>query len=312
MNDERNKSLGETIFSGQSTIVEQVLDANRSEKQRCFIVLSGLDAGNIIKLDETSLIIGRGAECGVVLRDDDISRRHAKVQHSDQERLVIQDMNSTNGTFVNGKKISATILREGYKVVLGCRTVLKYVLLDEMDKSYQEKIYESSTRDGLTMIYNRKYFASNLIGDLSFAKRHSIPLTLFMMDIDHFKKVNDAYGHSTGDYVLTSLAKFISDTIRASDVLARYGGEEFAIIAKGIGIKGGTKLAERIRLGISKKKMISVDGSDAEFRITLSIGVATLPPGVDATPQTLVKIADKNLYAAKQRGRNRTVSSEVE
>ena len=127
-----------------------------------------------------------------------LAEQNVKIQEDDG-RLVVTDLDSTNGTFVGGEKIAEAVLKDGDKMLLGRRTVLKFVLQDELEQSYQQQMYESSTRDGLTGAYNRKYFSQKLTADLSFARRHRIPFSLLMLDIDFFKKINDTHGHRTGD-----------------------------------------------------------------------------------------------------------------
>jgi diguanylate cyclase (GGDEF)-like protein len=225
---------------------------------------------------------------------------------------LVQDLDSTNGTFVHGEKVREALLKDGDKMLLGRRTVLKFVFQDELEQSYQRQMYESSTRDGLTGVYNRKYFAQKLAADLSFARRHLIPFTLLMVDIDFFKHVNDTYGHRTGDDVLIAIAGTIKTTIRTEDTLARYGGEEFAVLAPGTDAKGGHSLAERIRTNIASQAVTAPNGMQEPVQVTASIGVATLQPGVVFEAEHLISIADQNLYEAKRGGRNKTVASLIE
>jgi two-component system cell cycle response regulator len=294
------------------TLAQQVGRTRPSERRRpCFVILGGLDLGSIFMLDKRVCIIGRDPDCDLVLRDDGISRLHAEVRRVSGNRLYIRDMESTNGIFVDGEQISESVLSEGEKVLLGRRTILKFALQDALEHSYQQQMYESTTRDGLTGTFNRKYFSQKLAADLSFATRHNVPFTLLMLDIDFFKKVNDTHGHRTGDQVLVSVTESIRQTIRTEDVLARYGGEEFAILALGTNLDGGKALGERIRVRVAKERLMSLDQGRETFSVTASIGVATLPGGVVIEPETVVSEADRNLYRAKETGRNRVVGSTV-
>jgi diguanylate cyclase (GGDEF)-like protein len=132
------------------------------------------------------------------------------------------------------------------------------------------------------------------------------------LDIDFFKKVNDTYGHRTGDYVLIAVAEMIKKTIRTEDALARYGGEEFAILAPGTDVKGGHSLGERIRAEVAGHAVPAQNGVEQPVQVTVSIGVATLQPGVPFEADDLISVADKNLYQAKEGGRNQTVTSVIE
>ena len=307
MRDSTGRHLDRTMQLDRCTVAEHMRKVNIEGRRRaCFVVLGGLEIGSVHFLEKRITLIGRDPASDLLIKDDGISRVHAEVRRLDGDRLYIKDLNSTNGVFVGGERIEEAILNEGDKVLLGRRTVLKFALYDEMEQHFQQQLYESSTRDGLTGIFNRKYFDQKIISDVSFAKRHKIPFTLLMLDVDFFKKVNDTYGHRTGDQVLVSVTGAIQETIRTEDVLARYGGEEFAVLAQGTGLEGGKALGERIRKQVENTIICSLNDA-TEFRATVSIGVATLLPGVVASPEALVSLADKNLYEAKESGRNRVV-----
>jgi two-component system cell cycle response regulator len=301
-----------TMQIDRTTSKEKVLAIGAGSKQACFLVLGGMDVGKIIPISADVVTIGRDPKCDLVLRDDGISRIHAEVTRSGLGYVLVRDLESTNGTYVGGKQVTEAELKDGEKVVLGRRTILKYVLQDELEQSYQRKMYESSTRDSLTGIFNRRYFVQKIVADLSFARRHKIPFSLLLLDIDHFKNVNDTHGHLVGDKVLVAVTQAITETIRTEDLLARYGGEEFAIIAQGTDLAGGRALAERIRQRVAETQVLASDDANSDVRVTVSLGVAAVPPGFATNPETLVSKADKNLYEAKETGRNRTVASELE
>jgi diguanylate cyclase (GGDEF)-like protein len=288
-------------------LVEQM--RGEVEKKPCFIVIGGLDVGSVIHLEEPVITMGRDAKCGVVLRDDGVSRFHAEVRRKEPGQVIIRDLDSTNGTFVAGQRIKEAVLSDGDKVLIGRRTILKFTFQDEIEYNYQKQIYESSTRDGLTGVYNRKYFSKKIVSDLSFARRHRVPCTLAMFDIDHFKKVNDTYGHRTGDRVLISVTRAVKQMIRTEDTFARYGGEEFIVIALGTDFEGGKTLGERIRACVAQQQIQAVDGSQSILQVTSSVGVITAPPDANVEPSALVSAVDANLYEAKRRGRNNVVVS---
>ncbi|MFH2219480.1 MAG: GGDEF domain-containing protein [Pseudomonadota bacterium] len=301
----------QTLPFDRSKMAELLLRAKSMERKACFVILGGLDVGSVLNISKSVMVIGRDADCDLVLRDYDISRRHAEIRRKGSNSLVIRDLGSTNGIFMGGEVIKEARLREGEKVLLGRQTVLKFVLMDELEESCQKQIFESSTRDALTGIFNRKYFSEKIVSDLSFAKRHRIPLSLLVLDIDHFKRVNDTYGHNTGDYVLTQVARIIADTIRDNDMVARYGGEEFVVIAQGIGFEGTETLAERIRRKIEETPFNALDMARAELRVTISIGGASVSTDAEVDEGVMLSTADQNLYRAKEEGRNRIVASEI-
>jgi diguanylate cyclase (GGDEF)-like protein len=224
---------------------------------------------------------------------------------------VIRDLASTNGTFVGGNRVQDAVLYDGNKVLIGRNTILKFVVQDELERQYQQLMYESSTEDGLTGVYNRRYFDQKLAADLSFAKRQQIPCTLVIFDIDFFKRVNDIYGHRTGDQVLVTVAQSVRQNVRTEDVLARYGGEEFAVIAQGTDFERGRSLGERIWALVGQQTFEACDGSGKIFGLTVSVGVATAPPESHVDSAEIISEADANLYLAKRTGRNRVVTSEI-
>jgi diguanylate cyclase (GGDEF)-like protein len=161
-----------------------------------------------------------------------------------------------------------------------------------------------ATTDGLTGLVNHRTFQVRLSDMLSRAERHGHKLGLILIDIDHFKKINDTYGHPVGDLVLARVAKMLADSVRKIDVVARYGGEEFAIIMEGADAAGARLLAERIRLDVEKESFASEKGT---FQITLSLGIAGVPEDTH-DKKILVERADQALYFAKHNGRNRTMT----
>ncbi|MCU7852025.1 MAG: GGDEF domain-containing protein [Candidatus Thiodiazotropha sp. (ex Monitilora ramsayi)] len=168
---------------------------------------------------------------------------------------------------------------------------------------YRDAI-KSAFIDSLTGVKNRTAFDSNFSREIEYNHRKESDLSLIVLDIDLFKRVNDNYGHIIGDDVLKQVAQNIEETIRSSDALYRYGGEEFAIILNGTDMSGATLLAERIRKNVASMKLTSLDKDD---QVTLSLGVATLNPQEDSS--NLFERADAALYEAKDSGRNRVVSA---
>lgn len=168
------------------------------------------------------------------------------------------------------------------------------------------RLYEHNKRlsitDGLTKVFNHRYFQEQLTREFSRCSRHRTSLSLIMMDIDHFKRFNDTYGHQQGDIVLKELARVFQQQLRGCDVLARYGGEEFAVIMPETDAVVAAKVAERLRFAVENH---GIPGQDEELRVTISMGVATVPRGDIATPAELVTAADQALYRAKENGRNR-------
>lgn len=289
--------------TGTMRITEvQMVDPRLKPRDRATLtVLSGPDTGRVITLTGV-LRIGRGRDCDVRIDDNSVSRLHALIVNRGALRWVIEDQRSRNGTFVNGVHKDSHELRDGDRIQLGASVRFRFSITNVEEEGVLRKLYESSVRDGLTGAYNRKHFDERLATEISYSIRHGTELSLVMFDIDHFKRVNDEYGHLAGDRVLSKLTGVVQHTIRAEDILARYGGEEFAVIARGTGLDGAMCLAERIR-SMTERVAIRID--DLDLRVTVSVGVAVLGLLERKDVEGLIRAADGCLYAAKQTGRNR-------
>ena len=297
-----------TLQLDRSTLIEQMRDFTGREAS--LIVIGGIDLGCSFPLSTTeTTVLGRDSDCGGVIHDDGISKHHAEVVFESTERYVIRDLGSTNGIYVDGHKIQQHVLKDGDKILIGRRTVLKFMLQDPVEMEFQRQMYQSSVRDPLTGAYNRKHFSERISSEISFTRRHRIPLTLVMIDLDFFKKVNDTFGHQAGDQVLIAISSTIEDTLREEDIFARYGGEEFLVLARGINEIGGLALGERLRCMIEEMNITTPDGTN--IPVTISLGIATIPGGVAASSTQLMKMADDNLYKAKKNGRNCVVTGSI-
>jgi diguanylate cyclase (GGDEF)-like protein len=196
-------------------------------------------------------------------------------------------------------------LRDGDKVQVGKTIILKFVFQDHLDESFQQHMYDSSMRDGLTKAFNKRYFEDRLERELRYALRHKTPLSLLFLDVDHFKKLNDQHGHLAGDRVLQGFAAAMQASVRSEDVFARFGGEEFAVIARGTKLEDALIFAERLRRRV-EELVVPVD--DVRLAVTASIGVAGVPEIPCQQAVELVAAADRAVYMAKARGRNRVAA----
>jgi diguanylate cyclase (GGDEF)-like protein len=266
-------------------------------------VIAGLNAGQVFALDRDETFIGRGRSAGARIDDVGISRRHARIVRMEGRRYVLEDLGSTNGVFVNGQKLERVDLAEGDRVQIGPAVVLRFGFIAADEEALARKLYDDSTRDGLTRLYNRKYAGERLSAEVAYALRHETRLSLVMFDLDHFKRVNDSFGHPAGDVVLRVVAAQVQKAIRAEDVLARYGGEEFVVLVRGVEHRGAGVLAERVRSGVER---LSIPWESRTLKMTVSVGVASLSEcAPNATVDALVGLADERLYKAKTSGRNR-------
>src|SRR6185295_6334483 len=230
---------------------EAPLAHDSGKRDRAYlVVLAGASVGEMYKIEGDKTVIGRGQKAQIRLLDDGISREHAQLVLIN-DRIVLQDLGSTNGTYCNGLKVEANKeLVDGDKILVGSTTILKFTYHDNLDEIFQKQMYESALRDGLTKAFNKRYFTDRLESEFTFSIRHASPLTLVLFDIDHFKKVNYTYGHQAGDHILAELSNLMGTSLRTEDVFARYGGEEFGIICRGSDQAQGMIVGERIRRAV--------------------------------------------------------------
>ena len=171
-------------------------------------------------------------------------------------------------------------------------------------KSHSVRLSKEATTDGLTGAYNRRFFDERFAAEFGRAQRQNIPLSLIMLDVDHFKLYNDNYGHPAGDKVLISVVKALKSQLnRPTDVVVRYGGEEFAVILPDSGAEGGRVIAEKLRVAVSNLHLPHSQSKIADH-VTVSVGVAAYQPGASGDATALLKTADAALYDAKHSGRN--------
>ncbi len=300
--DEIDEGVDRTVVTRLTSTVSSLLTG--TTRHAYVIVLAGPSVGDVYRLGGKATMIGRAPDCEIRLGDDGISRRHAMLSRVGEDGVILKDLNSTNGTFINDKKVDLVVLQDGDRFQLGHTTILKFSISDEFEESFQRRLFEAAVRDGLTGLHNRKHLDERLEAEFSFAKRHTTSLSIIMLDLDYFKDVNDAHGHQAGDEVLCKVAGVLQRVTRMEDVVARYGGEEFAVLARGITETQATMLAERIRTLVEE---LIVEWKDGHIQITLSGGVATFNPMSYESSDSLMSEADQALYRAKELGRNRIV-----
>ena len=269
-------------------------------------VTGGNDAGKVISLPPGNMLaLGRADEADVRFDDVSLSRIHARVVRIGSE-YVINDAGSTNGTYINDRRIDApTSLKDGDRIQLGSNTTLRFSLVDLAEEQALRQVYEAAMKDGLTGIANRKHLEERLDAEVGYAIRHGSPLSIVMLDVDHFKRVNDPLGHLAGDAVLRHMGAALSAGLRQEDLVARYGGEEFVIVARGIEVMNALHVADRLRIWISQTPVYF---ENQQIWITSSAGVASLADCGDKKDKaSLLAAADGRLYQAKHGGRNRVV-----
>ena len=260
------------------------------------VVIRGGELGRRYPLGSRWLTIGRSRNRDIYIEEDLVSRRHCKVKR-DGSVVLVQDT-SSNGTYVNDDRIHGEqrALCDGDLIRVG-PWILKFLDRCNIENSYHEAIHRLATRDGLTDIFNRRYFGKTLARTM---ERTHGDLALIMVDVDRFKRINDEHGHIVGDLVLQHMAKVLQESLLEKDILARYGGEEFAIIL--------SRLDERNALEIGKDLRKRVEGAtfrvnSIDIPVTISVGVATFTDEFRDT-KDLIASADSALRRAKRSGRN--------
>jgi two-component system cell cycle response regulator len=271
-----------------------------------FTVIAGADFSRVFLLEKTETVLGRSDKADIQIDDERVSRQHLKIRvmQSDAQKnaptyVMVTDLNSTNGLFINGVKVHEQELRNGDKVKIG-NTVLKFEAQDYLDVAYHDKLYQQAICDPLTGLLNRTYFQHELSKFISISSRHQHTFAVIMLDIDFFKKVNDTYGHDVGDNVLKMVAKILTRNTRGHDITARFGGEEFIILLPETSLNGAVAVAERIKMAVES---FNFEPLGCQHCITVSIGIGAFPTTAMATEE-LLKCADDALYQAKASGRN--------
>ncbi len=271
----------------------------------CLVALKGPETGQSIPLRLGKLVLGRSADqADLVVTGRGISRAHATLDVLSDSEIHFTDLNSTNGVFLNGERVTSGQLKVGDTLALGPEVVLR-LEVDSMLQQVVQDLYRGANLDALTGVLNRRSFLDRVREELAAAQRHGYATCLALTDVDHFKSINDTYGHPAGDAVLVSLAQTLSQQIRLEDLVGRYGGEEFILFLRFADRDGAWVGLERIRQAVAQMSILAPT-SEGERRLTIttSIGFTLMPP--TAQLEQAIQEADQALYQAKRGGRNRT------
>ncbi len=281
---------------------ESVRRRNVVRDRAVLFVLRGPQHGAVFRLYRQSTLVGRGEGADVRLSDDGVSREHARLT-LDEDGVYIEDLRSRNGTTIGERLLAARErLADGDHIWFGSNTIARFSMMSELEEEALRTLQELSLRDSLTRAYNRRYLDDRLQSELSYARRHGTDLSLLLLDIDHFKLVNDRFGHAAGDAVLKLVAASIQRMLRPEDTLARYGGEEFVVIARGTSLRNAQILGERIRKQIRE---IELEAGPGLIKVTTSVGVSSATPrAVYDSAAEMLAAADEALYEAKSHGRD--------
>ncbi|MGK5088589.1 GGDEF domain-containing protein [Bdellovibrionota bacterium FG-2] len=293
-----------TVLQGEGTTLNRDIQKAK-EQEACLIIIRGTPQGHRFFLTQNEMFIGRDPAADISLSDQSISRKHARIEKK-TGKVILTDLGSSNGSFINDKRVTAntpmTLAKEDM-VKLG-NFILKFLPAGEFETLAWGEMDLGKNTDPMTQIYNKGYLLEALDSEFKRAKALHTDFSMIFFDLDHFKKVNDTYGHDAGDYVLKEFTQLVrSSYLRPKDVFARYGGEEFVILLAKTNAQQASDIAERIRAAVEAHAFV-YEGK--RLSVTTSLGVAELTAEMDS-PQTLLKTTDKALYSAKTGGRNRVV-----
>ncbi len=235
-----SKSTRENVFA---------LDESALSKHPALVIIYGSNMGRIFELEAKMQRVGRDDDCEIMLTEREVSRSHCTIT-AGTGGVTVVDLESTNGTYVNDKRVDEKKLRNGDRLRIG-GTMLKYLSRGNVEKTYHDEIVNRTNVDSLTEAYNRRYLYSVLHREIGRSSRHGRELSVIMLDIDHFKRINDVFGHLVGDSVLRAIVQNISEHIRREDVLTRYGGEEFVVVLPETPYENAFICAEKLRELIS-------------------------------------------------------------
>jgi diguanylate cyclase (GGDEF)-like protein len=266
-----------------------------------FLFVAGAHVGEVHQIVKARTTIGRSPSADIRILDDGTSREHVEIL-IEGDRLVVRDLDSTNGTFRNGDRIDVAEIAEGDKVTLGTTAVLMLSYRDGIDAAFEEHICRSVTHDELTDALKRESFLERLESDVAKSRRHSTPVALIAWDLDDLSSFNDRHGYSAGDRILAATTKAVTGSIRREDAIGRRGGEEFTLSSRGTRPEVALLVAERLRRRVEETAVDS-DGSPA--RVTASFGVAECVANRIDDAETLLAAADAALGRAKAAGKNR-------
>lgn len=274
----------------------------------CLVLYSGSDAGQRFDLEPGPQVIGRVPECQVRIDGSGISRQHAELLVG-AATVLLRDLGSANGTLVNEVRIQDPVTLKDGDLIRVSNVVLRFHAQNSLDLLLHDRIYRMATIDAGTGAFNKKFLQDALRQEFARARTTGKPLSVIAYDLDHFKSVNDTYGHASGDLVLRLTADIARAELRGPDALARTGGEEFTILLPDTPVAGAVEVAERIRAAMEsypielKDPVAKLSTKSVEHHQTVSLGVAGLEPEM-ANEQDLLQAADRALYAAKRSGRN--------
>ncbi len=268
----------------------------------CLVVVSGTGIGSRFELGEFATI-GRDTGVDIRIAEPSVSRNHCRVWRK-RGGYWVTDLGATNPTRVNGMKVESMPLLEGDILTVG-DIMLKMLGPRSPENALVAALHDQATRDTMTSLANRRFFRAAMEREFAGAQRGR-SVALLVIDVDHFKLINDKWGHPIGDRVLIAVSKLMVDRVRTSDLVGRIGGEEFAVLLPDSGMEEGAKVAEVLREALAA---LLIEEGDQRIPVTVSVGVAIASLGSDVSADVLYSRADAALYESKRTGRNKVTLS---
>lgn len=268
-------------------------------KIACLTVLTGGPVGMLHTLaPEAGTLIGRGSGADLQVTSRSASRRHAQIRIDPRGGAVVEDLGSTNGTYLNGKLIKRYRLRDGDRLQLGPRTILKFSYQDEIERDFYQDLVDREIKDTFTGIYSKRYVFNQIVNVCAHSERYKTRLSLLIFAIDSFWRINEVYDRAATNFVVKTLARIVRRELRADDVFARYGPDRFMVLARDLSDKGTVMLARRIRRAVKARRIIF---EGMTLPVTISLGIATMS---DQTkdPAALIKQGEDYLRMARYAG----------
>jgi two-component system, cell cycle response regulator len=276
--------------------------------QAIVVMLYGPCLGHRFPLHGRESIIGRKGEVDIIIDSDSVSRRHARICRAPDGSWFVEDLGSRNGTWVNEERVTRRGLGHGDMLRFG-GAMMKFLTGPNVEAGYHDAIYQISMQDALTGFHNRRYFLEILDREMAGARRHLLPLSVVLFDIDHMRRINEAHGFLAGDAVLAEIGRRLRPRVRREDLLARIGGEEFACVLTKTPRGGAMAFGETLRRMVNSQPF---PHERTALPVTISLGVIEYDGGnarhhETVEPLQLLKRAEENVAAAKINGRDRLV-----
>lgn len=303
MSHDNNEDLEKTSILTSETLKVTLDTANKTPATIVLLVGPASSIGKQWQLSGgDDMVIGRSASNMLFVDDRSVSKSHAKFVHSGND-IMIMDLESTNKTIINSQVLppmTPVKLKNNDQIKVG-NVIFKFLEKGNIEAVSAKKAFDRSQTDALTGIYNKGALQAYAPEAIKRSDLTSEPMSLIIFDIDHFKKVNDTYGHAAGDYVIREIARLVKDKlIRNEDFFARFGGEEFVLVVSSAEIQISANIADRIRTTI-EAHTFEFEGTVMPIRV--SVGVSVRKPNGETWDELFEK-ADAALYKSKNRGRN--------